>query len=77
VASALKAFDAESILCVGHAPNLDLVIAYLTGSEAPVTSMKKAGVASLEAYRMGRGTARLVGFYPPAVLRRLAEDPAV
>ncbi len=70
----LRGRSEASILCVGHAPNLDLVAALLSGSDDPVTSLKKAGAASLE-IRSGRpaaGNGVLVGVYPASVLRRLA-----
>jgi phosphohistidine phosphatase len=65
----------REILCFGHAPNLDLIIAHVLGTRAPVTSLKKSGVACLElpastGVLAGRGT--LVWILPPKVLRTLA-----
>lgn len=62
----------EAILLVGHAPNLDLIIARVVEARRQaITSLGKAGVAVLEA---GRGSLRgeLVALYPPKVLRVLA-----
>lgn len=63
----------QNVLCVGHAPHLDLLVAYLTGTDDPVTSLKKAGCASIEVRtgRPGAGTGLLVGVYPASVLRLL------
>lgn len=63
----------ESVLCVGHAPHLDQVIAFLVGSRAPFTSLKKAGLACLEFDPAVEGTATLLALYPPKVLRALGE----
>jgi phosphohistidine phosphatase len=69
----LRAKTDSNILCVGHAPNLDLVVAYLVGADDPITSLKKAGCASIEIRhgRPGPGTGALVGLYPASALRRL------
>jgi phosphohistidine phosphatase len=63
----------QDVMCVGHAPHADLLVAYLTGTDEPVTSLKKAGCASIEirSGRPGAGTGLLVGVYPASVLRRL------
>ena len=63
----------QNLLVVGHAPHLDLLVAYLTGTDDPVTSLKKAGAASIEIRtgRPGAGTGLLVGVYPALVLRKL------
>jgi phosphohistidine phosphatase len=63
----------QNVMCVGHAPHLDLFVAYLAGTDDPVTSLKKAGCASLEVRtgRPGAGTGQLVGVYPASVLRKL------
>ena len=61
----------EVALCVGHAPSLDLFAAYLVGAAAPVTRLKKAGCACLDAPELGPGRGALVALYPPDTLRRL------
>lgn len=71
----LAQLRAREILCCGHAPNMDLVIAYVIGTRSPVTALKKSGVACLElpaatGVLAGRGT--LVWILPPKVLRSLA-----
>jgi phosphohistidine phosphatase len=69
----LRARTESNIMCVGHAPNMDLVVAYLVGADEPITSLKKAGCASIEIRhgRPGPGTGVLVGIYPASALRRL------
>ncbi|OGQ25894.1 MAG: phosphohistidine phosphatase SixA [Deltaproteobacteria bacterium RBG_16_71_12] len=59
----------EEIVCVGHAPNLDKVIAVaLTGERAPVTALKKAGAALLLLEDLPRMKGDLVWLLPPKVL---------
>lgn len=68
----LRGRTEQNILCVGHSPNLDLVAAHLTGADEPVTSLKKAGAASIEIRgRPGAGGGVLVGVYPASALRML------
>lgn len=73
VAELLRGRTEQDLVCVGHAPSLDLLVAYLVGADDPVTSLKKAGCASLEIRhgRPGAGTATLVGVYTSSALRRL------
>lgn len=71
---ALYAFHGsdEEILCVGHAPNVDKVIAVaLTGERAPVTSLKKAGAAMLLVEDLPRTRGHLAWLLPPKVLASL------
>lgn len=59
----------EEVLCAGHAPNLDKVIAVaLTGERAPVTALKKAGAALLTIDDLPRTRGALVWLMPPKVL---------
>ena len=71
---ALYAFHGsdEEILCVGHSPNLDKIIAIaLTGDRAPVTSLKKAGAAMLLVDDLPRTRGQLAWLIPPRVLSAL------
>lgn len=63
-----------TILCVGHAPNLDRVLAHLVGADDPFTQLKKAGLASivLRGQTIGHRCGRLFALHPPSTLRRLA-----
>lgn len=62
----------EEILCTGHSPNLDKVLALaLTGERAPVTALKKAGAALLTIEDLPRTRGALVWLMPPKVLADL------
>ncbi len=66
----LPALGAEDILCVGHAPQLDLILARAVGAGAhPVASLKKAGAALVELPAGKVGTLRWL--LEPRALRRL------
>lgn len=69
----LSGLKAEEVLCVGHAPNLDEVIAFAIGSHGAVTSLKKAGLGSvdIESFSPPHGT--IVGIYSAKALRFLAD----
>lgn len=60
----------KAVLYVGHAPEVDLLIALLCGQPSPFTSLKKAGIAHLER-KPGVDRARLVALLEPKVLRQL------
>ena len=63
---------ARAVACFGHAPHLDMMIAYLVGARAPFTELKKAGAACLEqATAQGRWELRWV--LPPKLLRELGD----
>jgi phosphohistidine phosphatase len=67
----LMALRRNPVCCVGHAPNLDLVLAEALGMrERPPVRLKKAGAACLE-LDPGNGS-RLVWVMEPGALRRLA-----
>ena len=62
---------AKEVMCVGHAPHLDQLIAQLAGGRGVFTSLKKAGVAALE--HTGTHSAwRVLWILTPKVLRQLA-----
>lgn len=68
---ALYAFHAtdEEVVCVGHAPNIDKVIAVaLTGDRAPISELKKSGACLLEVEDLPRTHGALVWMIPPKVL---------
>lgn len=78
-ASAAELFDeisglkAEEALCVGHAPNVDSVIAFAVESKRAVTSLKKAGLATLEIESFSPPRSAIVGIYSSKALRLLAK----
>lgn len=65
------------VLCVGHAPHLDLVLAAaVTPGSAPFTALKKAGAACLELdFPPTGGRATLLWMMDPRALRRLVAAP--
>lgn len=69
----LSGLKADEVMCVGHAPNLDEVIAFAIGNHSAVTSLKKAGLASLEIESFSPPRAKIIGIYSAKVLRLLAD----
>ncbi|MCO5170763.1 MAG: histidine phosphatase family protein [Planctomycetes bacterium] len=67
----LERVGVDRVLAVGHAPNLDHVVAHSLGATAAATSLKKAGVACLE-LTPGAGPGRLAWLLEPRTLRLLA-----
>ncbi len=65
--------DAQAVLCCGHAPHLDQVIAYALRAADTVTRLKKAGAAHLALDGLGPPLGVLAGLYPPRVLRTLGQ----
>lgn len=71
VLTAVADVDADAVLCAGHAPNLDRVIARAAGAPRIFTSLKKAGLAVLQLSGPQPGRGDLVALYPARALRRL------
>jgi len=69
----LSGIEFDEVLCVGHAPNLDEIIAYAIGSDSTVTLLKKAGFASLEIDDFSPPRGSIVAIYTPKALRLLGE----
>lgn len=67
----LSHLKAKEVMCFGHAPHLDQLIAQLVGARGVFTELKKAGVASLEHKGM-HGPWHLQWLLIPKVLRQLA-----
>ncbi|HWQ03706.1 MAG TPA: phosphohistidine phosphatase SixA [Candidatus Nitrosotenuis sp.] len=59
------------VFAVGHAPNLDEVIAAAIGARSAVTALKKAGVACIEWEVIAAGKGMLIGVWSPRILRQL------
>jgi phosphohistidine phosphatase len=68
----LAKLKASEVLCCGHAPNLDEVIAYALGCKAAITELKKAGVAILELEAIAPPRGKLAAIYTPKTLRKIA-----
>ena len=63
----------ESVICFGHAPQLDELIAYALGSKRDLTALKKAGAACVELTRLHPPAGTLVWLMTPKALRKLAK----
>jgi phosphohistidine phosphatase len=64
---------AGEIMCFGHAPHLDQVIAAAVGARGVFTALKKAGVAALEFESASTGKATLLWILTPKILRQMKE----
>ncbi len=71
MAEKIAATKARQPLCVGHAPSLDELAAYLLGCGGSVVELKKAGLVCLEGPSLGRGALSLHAALPPSMLRSL------
>jgi phosphohistidine phosphatase len=70
----LPTLACEEVLCVGHAPHLDRVVAAVCGAEGrTICSLGKAGAAQLELPEPGAPMGHLVWIFPSKVLRRIGE----
>jgi phosphohistidine phosphatase len=64
--------DDECVALVGHEPHLSSLLAWLLGARAAERlAFGKGGAAVAEAPRWSGGSARLICFLPPRILRRL------
>jgi phosphohistidine phosphatase len=62
----------KEVACFGHAPHLDMMIAYLTGARAAFTELRKAGAACLE-QASAQGRWELRWMLAPKMLRELGD----
>jgi phosphohistidine phosphatase len=68
----LKQQRVKSMVVVGHAPNLDRVVALACGTPGRMlTQLGKAGAIALEVQKSPRPHARVLWLLPPAALRKL------
>ena len=63
----------DEVLCAGHAPHLDEMIAQAVGVRAAFTSLKKAGAACVEFDSPAASRGTLLWLFPPKVLRELGK----
>ena len=63
----------KEVMCFGHAPHLDEVIAFALGCRSSVTALKKAGVACLELESISSPRGSLLWLHTPRSLRVLGE----
>ena len=62
--------DSATVLCFGHAPHVDDLVAATVGAKRRITSMKKAGVALIELKRVSPPSGQLVWLATPKLLRK-------
>lgn len=67
----VAAAEAATVICCGHAPHLDEVLAHAVGAKTAFTALKKAGAACLEFDELRAGGASLVWLFPVGTLRKL------
>jgi phosphohistidine phosphatase len=63
---------AKEVMCFGHVPHLDQLIAHLAGARGPFTELKKAGVACVQIEPAHATKNVLVWLLSAKVLRSLA-----
>lgn len=69
----LARIRSAEVICFGHAPNLDGIIAAAVGAGTSFTALKKSGVACLEMDRLAPPRGSLVWLTTPKLLRALAD----
>jgi phosphohistidine phosphatase len=68
----LQRLRTKEMICFGHAPHLDLLIAQLVGARNAFTELKKSGVACFE-HASVHGRWGLLWILTPKLLRKLAD----
>lgn len=69
----LAAQDVPAVCCVGHAPQLDLLLVQALSHDQPeVAKLKKAGAACIEFDVVAPSGARLLWLMAPRALRKIA-----
>jgi phosphohistidine phosphatase len=63
-----------SVMCFGHAPQLDELLAYSLGAKRDVTELKKAGAACVELSRLYPPAGRLLWLLTPKAVRKLSKE---
>ncbi len=69
----LEGTKEDEILCCGHAPNLDHLIAFAVRAPSAFTELKKAGVACLGIESLSPGRAKLLWLHTAKSLRLLGK----
>jgi phosphohistidine phosphatase len=63
----------DSVMCFGHAPQLDELISAALGAKKDLTELKKAGVACVELSRVHPATGKLLWLITPRAVRKLSK----
>jgi len=69
----LERLSPEQVVCFGHAPHLDLVIAHFLGQRTPVTALRKGGAGRLDLETLSPARGELVWLLTAKALRLLGE----
>ena len=71
----MAATKARSLMCFGHGPQLDILLAALLGCPGPITELKKAGAACLEMETLAPSPkGRVAWVFTPRALRLLGKQ---
>ena len=71
IAEELARLHFDEAICFGHAPHLDDFIAYALRASAPLTTLKKGGVACLEMQTVSPPAGQLLWLLTPKLLREV------
>jgi phosphohistidine phosphatase len=63
----------ESVICFGHAPQLDELISFALGAKKDLTELKKAGAACVELTRVYPCAGKLAWLLTPKAVRKLSK----
>lgn len=69
----LSTLSDDTVICFGHAPHMDEIIAYALKAAAPMTRLKKAGVACLDIADFSPLQVNLDWLMTPWALRHLQD----
>jgi phosphohistidine phosphatase len=69
----LSHLKVRELICFGHAPHLDQLIAQIAGARGVFTALKKAGIACMELESATAAKGTLVWLLPPKVLRSIED----
>lgn len=63
----------ETVICFGHAPQLDELLACALGAKKDLSDLKKAGVACIDLSRVQPPAGKLVWLITPRLARKLSK----
>ena len=66
----IEHLKSREVMCFGHGPHVDGLIALLAGARGPFSELKKSGVACFE-HEAAHGKWRMVWLLSPKMLRKL------
>jgi len=63
----------ETVICFGHAPQLDELISFGLGVKKDIIELRKAGVACLDVTRVNPPAGKLVWLVTPRAVRKISK----